>query len=139
MYYQEALDSVAAIGPGFKGPFYYDVRGPLLQKHVGEMNDYFLDVKNDWKVYGCSITSDGWTNQKRAPIINFLVYCPRGTMFLKSLNVLGLTKDAYTLFRLFDKVVQEVGAEHIVQFITDNDSSYKSAGKKLMQKYGSFY
>ena len=60
-------------------------------------------------------------------------------MFLKSLNVLGLTKDAYTLFRLFDKVVQEVGAEHIVQFITDNDSSYKSAGKKLMQKYGSFY
>ena len=51
----------------------------------------------------------------------------------------GLTKDADTLFKLFDKVVQEVGAEHIVQFITDNDSSYKSAGKKLMQKYGSFY
>ena len=139
VYYQEALDSVAAIGPGFKGPFYYDVKGPLLQKHVGEMNDYFLDVKNDWKVYGCSIMLDGWTNQKRAPIINFLVYCPRATMFLKSLNVSGLTKDAYTLFKLFGKVVQEVGAEHIVQFITDNDSSYKSAGKKLMQKYGSFY
>nr|XP_023886458.1 uncharacterized protein LOC111998598 [Quercus suber] len=51
----------------------------------------------------------------------------------------GLTKDVDTLFKLFDKVVQEVGAEHIVQFITDNDSSYKSAGKKLMQKYGSFY
>ena len=82
---------------------------------------------------------DGWTNQKRAPIINFLVYCPRGTMFLKSLNVSGLTKDVDTLFQLFDKVVQEVGLEHIVQFITDNDSSYKSTRKKLMQKYGSFY
>ena len=76
--------------------------------------------------------SDGWTNQKRAPIINFLVYCPRGTMFLKSLDVSGLTKDADTLFKLFDKVVQEVGPEYVVQFITDNDSSYKSAGKKLM-------
>jgi len=139
VYYQEALDSVAAIGPGFKGPSYHDLRGPLLQKHVGEMNDYLLDVKNDWKVYGCSIMSDGWTNQKRAPIINFLVYCPRGTMFLKSLDVSGLTKDADTLFKLFDKVVQEVGPEHVVQFITDNDSSYKSAGKKLMQKYGTFY
>ncbi|XP_050251787.1 uncharacterized protein LOC126698530 [Quercus robur] len=138
VYYQEALDSVAAIGPGFKGPSYHDLRGPLLQKHVGKMNDYLLDVKNDWKVYGCSIMSDGWTNQKSAPIINFLVYCPRGTMFLKSLDVSGLTKDANTLFKLFDKVVQEVGPEHVVQFITDNDSSYKSAGKKLMQKYGTF-
>ena len=139
VYYQEALDSVAAIGPGFKGPSYHDFRGPLLQKHVGEMNDYLLDVKNDWKVYGCSIMSDGWTNQKRDPITNFLVYCPRGTMFLKSLDVSGLTKDADTLFKLFNKVVQEVGSEHIVQFITDNDSSYKPVGKKLMQKYGSFY
>ncbi|XP_030924837.1 uncharacterized protein LOC115951844 [Quercus lobata] len=139
MYYQEVLDSVAAIGPGFKGPFYHDLREPLLQKHVGEMNDYLLDVKNDWKVYGCSIMSDGWTNQKRASIINFLVYCPKGTMFLKSLDVPGLTKDADTLFKLFDKVVQEVRPENVVQFITDNDASYKSARKKLMQKYGTFY
>ncbi|XP_075633519.1 uncharacterized protein LOC142605978 [Castanea sativa] len=139
VYYQEAIDSIAAIGPGFKGPSYHDLRGPLLQKHVCEMNDYLLDVKNDWKVYGCSIMSDGWTNQKNTPIINFLVYCPRGTMFLKSLDVSGLTRDADTLFKLFDKVVQEVGVENIVQFVTDNDSAYKSAGKKLMQKYGSFY
>ncbi|XP_075659181.1 uncharacterized protein LOC142629075 [Castanea sativa] len=98
VYYQEAIDSIAAIGPGFKGPSYHDLRGPLLQKHVCEMNDYLFDVKNDWKVYGCSIMSDGWTNQRNTPIINFLVYCPR-----------------------------------------DNDSAYKAAGKKLMQKYGSFY
>ncbi|XP_075669714.1 uncharacterized protein LOC142639412 [Castanea sativa] len=139
VYYQEAIDSIVAIGPGFKGPSYHDLRGPLLQKHVGEMNDYLLDVKNDWKVYGCSIMSDGWTNQRNTPIINFLVYCPRGTMFLKSLDVSSLTRDANTLFKLFDKVVQEVGVENIVQFVTDNDSAYKSAGKKLMQKYGSFY
>ncbi|XP_075665530.1 uncharacterized protein LOC142635217 [Castanea sativa] len=139
VYYQEAIDSIAAIGPGFKRRSYHDLRGPLLQKYVCEMNDYLLDVKNDWKVYGCSIMSDGWTSQRNTPIINFLVYCPRGTMFLKSLDVSGLTRDADTLFKLFDKVVQEVGVENIVQFITDNDSAYKSAGKKLMQKYGSFY
>ncbi|XP_030970873.1 uncharacterized protein LOC115991305 [Quercus lobata] len=31
----------------------------------------------------------------------------------------GLIKDANALFKLFDKVVQEVGVEHIVQFITN--------------------
>ncbi|KAL4614141.1 hypothetical protein ACB092_07G032600 [Castanea dentata] len=102
VYYQESIDSIVAIGSGFKGPSYHDLRGPLLQKHVCEMNDYLLDVKNDWKVYGCSIMSDGWTNQRNTPIINFLVYCPR-----------GLTRDADTLFKLFDKIVQEVGVENI--------------------------
>jgi hypothetical protein len=29
--------------------------------------------------------------------------------------------------------------EYIVQFITDNDSSYKAAGKKLMMKYPTLF
>ena len=60
-------------------------------------------------------------------------------MFLKSIDVSGLTKDAQTLFKLFDEVIQEVRVEHIVQFITDNSTTYKVAGKKLMQKCGSFF
>ncbi|XP_042959488.1 uncharacterized protein LOC122294653 [Carya illinoinensis] len=60
-------------------------------------------------------------------------------MFLKSIDTSGLRKDAETLFKIFDEVVQEVGVENIVQFITDNDASYKAAGKKLQQKYGSLF
>ncbi|KAF5458537.1 hypothetical protein F2P56_022560 [Juglans regia] len=60
-------------------------------------------------------------------------------MFLKSIDTSGLRKDSETLFDIFDKVVQEVGVENLVQFITDNDASYKAAGKKLQQKYDSFY
>ena len=40
---------------------------------------------------------------------------------------------------IFDQVVQEVGAENIVQFITDNDASYKATGKLLQQRYGTFF
>ena len=94
VYYQEALDGVASIGPSFKAPSYHELRRPLLQKHVHEIKYLLLDEKNYRKVYGCSVISDGWTNQKKDPIINFLVYCPRDTMFLKSIDVLGLTKDA---------------------------------------------
>ena len=87
--------------------------------------------------------------------MNFLVYCPRGAIFLKFIDTSGLTKDAETLFNIFDSVVQEIGVElhkelnkrtsghysyhwigHIVQLITDNASAYKKAGKKLQQKYG---
>nr|XP_023915151.1 uncharacterized protein LOC112026694 [Quercus suber] len=71
--------------------------------------------------------------------MKFLVYCPRGAMFLKSIDTSGLTKDAKTLFNIFDSVVQEIGVEYIVQLITDNAFAYKKAGKKLQQKYGTLF
>jgi len=37
------------------------------------------------------------------------------------------------LFKLFDKVIQQVGVEHIVQFIIDNSTTYKATGKKLLR------
>ncbi|KAF5474589.1 hypothetical protein F2P56_006477, partial [Juglans regia] len=91
-FYQPAIDAMTAIGPGFKGPSLYELRGNLLKMAVNE-----------------------------------------------SVDTSGLRKDAETLFNIFDEVVQEIGAENLVQFITDNDASYKAAGKKLQQKYGSFY
>ncbi|XP_042988758.1 uncharacterized protein LOC122316292 [Carya illinoinensis] len=60
-------------------------------------------------------------------------------MFLRSIDTSGLKKDAEKLFNIFDEAVQEVVVKNIVQFITDNDASYKAAGKKLQQKYGSFF
>ena len=60
-------------------------------------------------------------------------------MFLKSLDTSGLRKDVETLFGIFDTVVQEIGVEYIVQFITDNDSNYKAARKKLMMKYRTLF
>ncbi|XP_030941481.1 uncharacterized protein LOC115966377 [Quercus lobata] len=83
--------------------------------------------------------SDGWTNQKQQPKMNFLVYCPRGAMFLKSIDTSSLTKDVETLFNIFDSIVQEIGVEYIVQLIIDNASTYKKAGKKLQQKYGTLF
>ena len=60
-------------------------------------------------------------------------------MFLKSVDASGLTKDSKTLLQMFDEIVQEVGCENVVQFITDNDAFYKCAGKKLQNKYGIFF
>ncbi|KAG6659862.1 hypothetical protein CIPAW_03G065700 [Carya illinoinensis] len=109
---QPAIDAMTAIRPRFKGHSLYELRGNLLKMAV---------------------------NERQQSIINFLVYCPKGTMFLKFVDTSSLRKDAETLFNIFDEVVQEIRAENLVQFITNNDASYKAARKKLQQKYGSFY
>jgi len=48
---------------------------------------------------------------KQQSIINFLVHCPKGIMFLKSIDTSGLTKDANTLFEIFDEVVKILGPQ----------------------------
>ena len=79
--------------------------------------------------------SDGWSDGKNRTIINFLVSCPQGTMFLKSVDPSDKVKDAILLFELLDNVIQEVGEQHVVQVITDNASNYVLAGKMVEAKY----
>uniref|UniRef100_A0A6N2MQE4 BED-type domain-containing protein n=1 Tax=Salix viminalis TaxID=40686 RepID=A0A6N2MQE4_SALVM len=128
-YCQPMLDVVTTIGPGFKGPSYHDLRGSLLRDVVHDVHEYILSIKADWRLYGCLIMADGWTNRRNAPIVNFLAYSPRGTIFLKSVDTSGLRKDKETLLEMFDEVVKEVGPENIVQFVSDNEASFKAAGK----------
>ena len=47
VYYQPAIDTIASIGLGFKGPTYQELRGPLLRSNVRAVNDFMLDIKND--------------------------------------------------------------------------------------------
>jgi hypothetical protein len=41
--------------------------------------------------------ADGWTDQKRRTLINFLVYCLKGTVFLKTVDVSDVSKIARLL------------------------------------------
>ena len=40
---------------------------------------------------------------------------------------------------MFDEIVQQIGLDNVMQFITDNDASYKCAEKKLQHKYNTFF
>ncbi|XP_010471706.1 PREDICTED: uncharacterized protein LOC104751456 [Camelina sativa] len=53
-------------------------------------------------------------------------YC-KGSVFLKSLDVSEVVKDATLLFQLLDKIVKEVGDENVVQVVTDNASNFVKA------------
>ncbi|XP_029128921.1 uncharacterized protein LOC109806898 [Cajanus cajan] len=84
---------------------------------------------------------DGWTDSvNHTHIMNFLVYCSKGTIFLKSIdasNVDSRNTDYY--FQLLDKVVDEVGEEFVIQVVTDNEKALKAAGQKLMEKRQHLY
>nr|XP_034930717.1 uncharacterized protein LOC118061403 [Populus alba] len=83
--------------------------------------------------------ADGWTDQKRRTLINFLVYCPKGTVFLKTVDVSDVSKTARLLYQLFREVVLYVGVENIVHMVTDNAANYVAVGRLLMEEFPSIF
>lgn len=134
-FYQPMLDAIASAGAGLKGPLYHDLRGPLLKHLTDDIREYLHDMKKEWNACGCSLIADRKKNLGESSIINFFVYCRRGTMFLKSVDT---SAEKANLLEIFDQVVREVGPENIVQFITDLDPRYKTTVKVLEERYKTF-
>ncbi|XP_038713411.1 uncharacterized protein LOC120007282 [Tripterygium wilfordii] len=138
-FYQHAIDAIASMGAGYKGPSFHDMRGHLLTKNVAEVRNFVENFRAIWKETGCTIMADGWTDQCRRTLINFLVYCPKGTVFLKSIDATEASKTANVLYSLFREVVLFVGAENVVHMVTDNAANYVAAGRLLEQEFPTLY
>ena len=65
--------------------------------------DSMKDHEMEWKRNGCPIMSDGWTDRKGRTLVNFLVNCSKGTMFMESINVSSMIKTGEKMFELLDK------------------------------------
>ncbi|XP_042511920.1 uncharacterized protein LOC122087027 isoform X2 [Macadamia integrifolia] len=139
IYFQQMADAIAAVGPGYKMPSYHSLRGNLLNKSIQEVGELCQELKKSWEVTGCTVMVDRWLDRSGHMVINFFVYCPKGTMFLKSIDASDTANSSEELFDLFDGIVQEVGLKNIVQFLTDSAPNFKAAGKMLMEKYKTFF
>ncbi|XP_049935253.1 uncharacterized protein LOC126410323 [Nymphaea colorata] len=138
-HFQAIVDAIATVSRGYKMPSFHKLRGKILNNVVRDVKAYYDELKLSWKQTRCSVMADGWTNIKNRTLVNFLVYCPFGTMFLKSVVFSDTPKTADVLFEVFDKVIQEVGPQNVVQFITDNAANYKAIGEMLAARYRTFY
>ncbi|XP_028799495.1 uncharacterized protein LOC114754824 [Neltuma alba] len=138
-YFQPMIDAIAAIGPSYKGPSYHAFRTKLLQDMKKEVQLLVDECRGFWAETGCTIMTDGWQDQRNRQLINFLVYCPRGIVFIKSVDASDIVKDAQTLCNLFLEMVTFVGVDNVVHLVTDNAANYKAAGRLLTDKHPSIY
>eukprot|EP00253_Pinus_taeda_P009403 PITA_09403 len=128
-YWQAMIDAVVVASPGFKAPSLESIRTNLLLESVEDSMLVLSKFCSSWVETGCTIMSDGWTDQRNRTLINILVSCPIGTMFLKSVDASNKVKTAQFICKIMEEVVQEVGEEHVVQIVTDNATNYMVVGR----------
>ncbi|XP_034704909.1 uncharacterized protein LOC117928910 isoform X3 [Vitis riparia] len=138
-YFQQMADAIAAVGPGYKMPSCHSLRGKLLNRSVQDVEGLCEELRRSWEVTGCSVMVDRCTDRTGHTVLNFYVYCPKGTVFLRSVYASDIANSTEALLSLFVSVVEEVGPKNIVNFVTDTTPTYKAAGKLLMGRYKTFF
>lgn len=139
MYYQEMVDAVADCGAGYIAPSCEKLGSTLLEKVKGDINAYYENLRKEWKETGCTILCDCWSDGQTKSLVIFSATCPKGTLFLKSVDTSSHADNAHYLFELLESVILEVGVENVVQVITDSSPSYVFAGRLLTAKYSSLF
>ncbi|CAN7091342.1 unnamed protein product, partial [Brassica rapa subsp. narinosa] len=79
--------------------------------------------------------TDAWTDRKKRSIMNLCVNSRGGTCFLSSKDA---SKDAHTgayIFNYIDKCIGDLGAERVVQVVTDNATNNVAAARLLKEKW----
>jgi hypothetical protein len=71
--------------------------GPILQNENVNFTQRLQELRYSWEFTRCTMMTNGWTDGKGRTLLNFLVHCPRGTMFLKSVDASAHVKDATLL------------------------------------------
>lgn len=139
VYFQSMIDAIASGGMGVSPPSYRELQGRILKMSVKEVKDDLNACKSVWAKTGCSILVDQWISKKGRTLFSFLVYCPQGTVYLKSVDVSGIIYSVDGLHELLKQVVEEVGVRNVVQVITNGEEQYIFVGKKLMESFPSLY
>ena len=97
-YFQPMIDALYSMSSGCKAPSMHCLCDDLLNSWVDDVHKLVVSLYLKKKT-GCTLMADGWIDRKRRTLTNFLVYCPKGTIFLKKfVDVSHASKSADLLF-----------------------------------------
>ena len=129
--FDQMLEAAGHFGPGAKKPYQHEMREKLLHEEVSDTKEMLKLQENEWAKNGYSIMTDAWTNKKRRSIMNLCVNCSIGTSFLESKEASSESHTGELIFQYVNSCIEKVGAQNIVQVVTDNASNNMAAKDML--------
>lgn len=121
----------STLGPGlgeFKIPSYEELRGWILEDEVKEVTEYVTKIRKSWATTGCSILLDSWIDEKGRKLVNFLVNCPEGAIYLCTHDISSFDIDA--IYSLLEEIMKDVGVENVVQVVADSTTGWAGIGEE---------
>ncbi|CAM6112531.1 unnamed protein product [Calypogeia fissa] len=137
-FFREAvIETSKGIVNGYSLPNMQKLRFKLLEETKADLTKDMTKIMKEAKPFGYSLSSDGWENVRREPLMNVMLLTCKGDFFLDSWNVAQADKkDGKYLGEMWLKYIDEIGADHIIQIVTDGAPANRVGGCEIvMEKY----
>jgi hypothetical protein len=83
--------------------------------------------------YGISVSSDGWENVKKEPIINVMILSVKEDFFYNSWNIAQHVKYSNYLKRMWIQYISTIGKDFVLQIITEDVSAKRKAKREVVE------
>ncbi len=134
-HFKAAIEVTADFGENYKLPSLVFICTTLLNKEkvslAAELKSFMASTRSS----KATITSDGWSDTRNRPLLTLLMVTPKGEKFLESVSTSGDPKDANFIAQVASKVIEDVGAEIVVQVCMDSATVCKVVGRKLEARF----
>ncbi|GBG77351.1 hypothetical protein CBR_g23683 [Chara braunii] len=87
-----------------------------------------------WEKTGCTFITDGATDRKNRPVMNFLAAGQKGAVLVTTVYMIGRKKNAAALTKLWEQVMREIGLKRINAIYTDNAEVNKKSAQILERR-----
>ncbi|GBG67264.1 hypothetical protein CBR_g88553 [Chara braunii] len=125
---------VASARPKVKLPSFNRMRTVMLDVIYLKIQKEVFSLTACWDTSGCTFITDGSTDRRNRPMMNFLAAGEQGAMLVVTVTMTGRKKNATTLARLWEQVTREIGLKCINAICTDNAEVNKKAAQILERR-----
>ncbi|KAH6800303.1 hAT transposon superfamily protein [Perilla frutescens var. hirtella] len=128
------VETIGQFGTGLVPPTRYEMTEPYLKKETDRTKDLLKRHEEEWKLNGCSIITNDWSDRKRRNIINLCVNSRLGSVFLSSKDFTHIAHTSEIIFGYVDNCIEEVGLDNVVQIVIGNAANNMGIAKLLKGK-----
>ncbi|GBG73282.1 hypothetical protein CBR_g13001 [Chara braunii] len=125
----EVYLEVASARLNVKLPSYNHMRTVMLDFIYLRIQKQVNPLTACWDESGCTFITDGSTDRRERPVMNFLAAGEKGAVLVATMSMTARKKTAQALARLWEKIMREIGVHRINVICTDNAEVNKKAAQ----------
>jgi hypothetical protein len=120
----------------YEPPSYHAMRMTLIEPTKNHVEaEVKKATKQSIEVYGATIYTDRWDNVTCQLLMNVMLSCPTGDIFLGSIDMTGNKKTKAYIATELKKFIEDVGPRFVTQICTDNATNMLGAMDDIVMTY----
>jgi hypothetical protein len=135
-----AVKATSTAGFDYTPPSYHTMQTKHIEPKVKQVKaEIEKATKQSIALYGATICSDGWDNVIHRPLMNVMLVCPTGDVFIGSVDTTGHKKTKEHIAGELRTYIEAIGPSNVTQIFSDNASAMLGALDDLVRTYLHLY